>query len=201
MEVEVFRAIKARVESKNLGFNMIKIWNNQIEKSKEKDENGSSLYAINYPALFVEFTAPYEISQLGDGFQIYDPLDIRIHIAHNQLDSMDGEMEQNIDVFALKQQVFIALQTFMPEGCVAFCRIAEEPDYDHPDLYHYVQTFRTNFIENTSEMPIGGTSIDGEAVELEVSGVYVDADPNVANKTQQEIIIQVEENYNTEDNG
>ncbi len=171
MEAELFNAIKTRVESFNLGFNMIKIWNNQVEWSLEKDELGAPIYSINYPALFVEFTAPQEIAQLGNGVQIYDPLDIRIHICHNEIDSMDGNMEQNVNVFALKQQVFQALQFFEPDNACSFTRMNEEQDYAHPDLYHYIQTYRTNYTENTMAEPVGGILSPTDA-ELDVTAEF-----------------------------
>jgi hypothetical protein len=173
MEAEIFEAIQTQINASVVtnntpDFAFIHIWNNQLEKLKSKDENGNDYYNINYPALFVEFTAPNEILQLGNGVQLYDPLDIRIHIIHNEIDSMDGNLEQNINVFALKQKVFKALQGFEPSGCCAFTRVNEEQDYDHNNLYHYIQTYRTNYVDNDMTRPVNGTFVD-PPIDLNIS--------------------------------
>jgi hypothetical protein len=157
MEAELFRAIEARIQTLVPEFNFIRVWNNQHEKLKEDTEEGAKSMMIWTPALLVEFTAPEEILQLGNGVQLYDPLDIRIHILQDELDAGNGEMEQNLNVFALKQRVYAALQEFEPNGACAFVRVNEEQDYDHTNLYHYIQTYRTNYVDDSMNRPVNGT--------------------------------------------
>jgi hypothetical protein len=172
METGIFNAIKAKIESDVTDINFIHIWNNQVEKIKETDEEGNPLYCIQYPALLVEFSAPNEIVQLGNGVQLYDPLDIRIHIVHVEIDSMDGNLEQNVNVFTLKRNVFKALQGLEPDVCCAFVRVSEEQDYDHNNVYHYIQTYRTNYADNDMTRPVNGAELDPPldgSIELDIT--------------------------------
>ncbi len=163
MEAELYAAIKAQIESAIPGqFNFIHVWNNHAEKAKDTDENGAPQYGINCPALLVEWGDDTEISQLGFGVQIYDPLFIRIHILHDEIDSADGNMDQNLNVFALKQKVFQALQGFEPDGAVAFVRVSETRDYDHTNLYHFIQTYQTNYVDAAMMQPVNGTETEGD---------------------------------------
>jgi hypothetical protein len=172
MEAEVFLAIKTRIEGNVPDFNFIHVWNNYAEKLKSTDENGAPVYGINHPSLFVEFQAPNDVEQLGGGVQIYDPLIVRVHILHNEIDATNGDMDQNLNVFALKQKVFQALQGFEPDGCVAFVRISEEQDYDHTNLYHFIQTYQTNFVDTSMMNPVNGQETTGtttlnETIEID----------------------------------
>jgi hypothetical protein len=172
MEAEVFLAIKARIEANITDFNFIHKWNNYVEKLKSVDENGAPIYGINHPSLFVEYLTPNDIEQLGGGVQIYDPLIIKIHILHNEIDATNGDMDQNLNVFELKQKVFKALQGFEPDGCVAFVRINEEQDYDHTNLYHYIQTYQTNYVDTSMMNPVNGQETTGtttlnETIEID----------------------------------
>ena len=161
MEAELYNAIVARVSEVVPDFNFYHVWNNHAEKAKSLDENGAPQYGINCPALMVEWSDDTEISQLGNGVQIYDPLFIRIHILHDEIDSADGNMDQNMNVYILKQKVFQALQGFEPDGAVAFVRISETRDYDHTNLYHFIQTYQTNYVDGTMELPVNGQETDG----------------------------------------
>ena len=79
--------------------------------------------------------------------ETYDPFDIKIHIIDNMLDAGDGTQEQNLRIFDFKQQVYVLLKFFQPTNCVKMFRIAETHDYDHDNLYHYIQHYRSNFID------------------------------------------------------
>lgn len=160
MEVEIFRAIEAQIQAEVVGIQFIHMWNSQVESVNSQDEDGMSYYAFNFPALFVEYLDESEINQLGNGVQIYDPLDIIIHIVHTELDSANGEFEQNFNVMALKTKVFQALQLFEPDGCSQFVRIGETRDYSHNNVYHYVQRYRTTYVDTTMSKPVNGIPLD-----------------------------------------
>lgn len=161
MEAELFEAIKERISQFVPDINFTNVWNNHAEKMKSTDENGAPIYGINCPAVLVEWADDTEITQLGNGVQLYDPLFIRIHILHDEIDSQDGNMDQNLNVFTLKQYIFQALQGFEPDGAVAFVRVSETRDYDHTNLYHFIQTYQTNYMDSTMSNPVNGHCTDG----------------------------------------
>lgn len=156
MERELLSAIQTKLGATVPEILFIHMWNNQVERLKEVNDEGISTYVFPLPATLIEFVSPMEILQLGNGVQLYDPLIIRIHFVHNLLDAGDGTMEQNLEVFDLKNKVYKALQGFEPAGAVAFVRVAEEQDYDHPNLYHFIMDFQTNFVDASAIKPVDG---------------------------------------------
>ena len=156
MERALLLAIQTKLGTDVPEVLFIHMWNNQVERLKEENEEGISTYLFRIPATLIEFVSPMEIQQLGNGVQLYDPLIIRIHFLHNLLDAGDGTMEQNLEVFDLKNKVYKSLQGFEPTGAVAFVRVAEEQEYDHPNLYHFMMDFQTNFVDSATTKPVDG---------------------------------------------
>jgi hypothetical protein len=126
----------------------IGVWNNQL-----KAWNNGKLYDVQKPALFIEFVSG-EVLLLSEGVEVFDPLDIKIHIIDNLLDAGDGTQEQNLRIFDFKQQVYLLLKQFQPDNCIKFFRVSETQDYDHDNLYHYIQTYRTTYTDYSAQLPI-----------------------------------------------
>ena len=160
MERELFAAIQTRINTLVPEILFVHIWNNQHEKITDDSDEGVKTYLFPRPALFVEFMASESIEQLGNGVQIYDPLTIRIHLLHDYLDAQDGTMEQNLPVFDLKNKVFTSLQKFEPNGAACFVRTAEEQDYEHGNLYHFLMDFTTNYVDFQMQEPVNGVDKD-----------------------------------------
>jgi hypothetical protein len=129
----------------------IGMWNDQV-----KYWFTGVLTNTQIPAIFVEFKSE-DIIILGQGIESFDPLDIKIHIIDNMLDAGDGTQDQNLQIFDFKQQVYAVLKDFQPTNCVKLFRVSEKQDYDHDNLYHYVQTYRTCYIDNSMQLPVDGT--------------------------------------------
>ena len=131
------------------------VWNDQLKWEME-----GQLYDYLKPAVFIEFDSPNPISQLGNGVQQFDPLMVRLHIIHEYYNAIDGNgvQEQNLEVFAVKQRIYQMIQKFEPDYAVAFVRSSEQQQYDHNMLYHYVQEYKTNFIDNSLNEPIGSVT-------------------------------------------
>jgi hypothetical protein len=211
----VFNAIKAQVQAKianatpfNQGVNSnntiqyVQMWNNQLKswrdsykqvKDDEMVTGNDNTYIPAMPAILVEFVNPLKPKELGAGVQIYDDLNIAIHIVHQQLDAGDGTMEQNLEVYALAQQVYAALNKFRPAGCGEFIREDEMLDPNHDNLYHYVIVFGTTYIDNTQLEPVGGVPATIKTVEIDVlvgNNVLTDEDNNpVVDENNNEIAI------------
>lgn len=151
----LYEAIKARIEVKCPQVKFVHIWNNQLQLLNE-----SKQYLFEFPAVFIQFGNEMPTQSIGNNVKIYDPLEINIHICDFQLDSEDGNHEQNFDVFTLKQDVYKALQLFQITGSGAFDKQGEQQDYEHGGIYHYIQRYMTSYIENDLPLPIGGTEIE-----------------------------------------
>lgn len=149
------------------GVKYVRNWNDQLNLD-EKQEG----YSFPMPAIFPEFLNPSDIKQLGDGCQLYDPLIVRLHILHWELDAADGNMEQNLNVLDFAQAVYAKMQRFEPDGAVVFVRISEERDYNHKGVYHFVQDYKTNYIDLSKQISTDGTTIAGGVVSPDVVATY-----------------------------
>lgn len=194
--VSVFNPVKAQILAKVANakpFNQtvtpanaltfVQMWNNQLAawldevkdmqfKDLETASNTkTSMYAVAYPAILIEFDNVHT-DQLGAGVMAYNDLIIRVHIIHQQLDAGDGTLEQNLDVYALQDAVYQALQKFRPPGCVEFIRGNHQLDWNHGNLYHYIVEYGTNFMDTIMVEPIGGITIAGGVVAPVITETY-----------------------------
>lgn len=158
----LYLAIKAQLDAKVPGL-FIHIFNNQFDLTENKE-----MYSFPYPAVFVEFINDQPIEQLGGGYQIYNPLTVRIHIAHDFYNNSDGTMEQNLLIFDVKDSVYKALQKFEPAGAVQFIRTSETQDYDHTNIYHFIQDYTTNYVDQNASEPVNGV-LSGAPITLQLT--------------------------------
>jgi hypothetical protein len=156
MEKDLYLAIKVQCDTQLPEIQFCHVWNNQYEKLKNPPEEGQAFYAFDFPALFVEFVSPYQINQLGNGVQIYDPLYVNIHIIGKMIDAGDGTFEQNLEIFDIKDNVRNAFQKFCPDKCCEWVRINESSDDDHNNLYHFIQQYQTNYVDSGMQEPVNG---------------------------------------------
>ncbi len=141
------------------GVKFVRVWNDQLTL----DENQEG-YSFDMPAIFVELVNSQEIRQLGDGLQMYDPLFIRLHICHWQLDAGEEGMEQNLDAIDFKQDVFEVMDGFEPSGATAFVRSTEEMDYQHKGVYHAIQDYKTTYVDTSRQKSTDGITINAGTV-------------------------------------
>jgi len=135
-------------------FAFVDVWNNQLELAEQQQQ-----YSFLLPAAFIEILNVQEPKQLGDGVQLYDQLIVRLHIVHEQLDAGDGTMERNLDVFDLTQKTFKRMQGFEPDKASAFFRVNEERDYYHTNVYHFMQDYKTTYLDDSAQRSTDGFSI------------------------------------------
>jgi len=135
-------------------FAFVDVWNNQLELVEQQQQ-----YSFLLPASFIEILNVQEPKQLGDGVQLYDQLIVRLHIVHEQLDAGDGTMERNLDVFDLTQKTFKHMQGFEPDKASAFFRVNEERDYYHTNVYHFMQDYKTTYLDDSAQRSTDGFSI------------------------------------------
>lgn len=162
---QLFLLIKAFLQAQVPELEYIQMYNNHFDL-----ENEGNIYALPGKWCLVEFDDDQPYNQLGAGYQIIDPLFIKLHITDVVYNNLDGTQEQNLDIFVLKQKIFAAIQKFEPAGAVAFMRVSETQDKSHKARYHYIQTYQTNYIDQARSEPIGGVdSVPPTDVNLTVT--------------------------------
>jgi len=129
------------------GVNFVAVWNNQLNDIEE-----GNVYSFPFPAVFIDIQ-DYSINDIGNGVQIYEDLNIDIHIVSEFYNNSVYEaQEQNLDIFDLKQDIFKALHLFEPNNAVAFTRTREQVDKDYSNLYHFIQSYKTNLLDINSKI-------------------------------------------------
>lgn len=129
----------------------VRVWNNQLKQLL--DSQGGEIESFPLPALFLEILNGTRYETIGQGFRDAD-ITARIHILHEYYNTTTDsttngvEYEQDLDVFTLRDNLIILLEYFTPSGCGPMDFIAEDQDYDHPNVYHYITDFVCNFTDS-----------------------------------------------------
>ncbi|MES2382616.1 MAG: hypothetical protein V4538_16325 [Bacteroidota bacterium] len=163
---DFIKAILAQLETIS-DVKFVRVWNDQLNLDEQNKQ-----YSFPMPALFPEIVNPDEILQLGDGVQLYEPLIIRIHVLHWQLDATDGTMEQNLDVFDFMDAINVKMNGFEPDGAVKFVRGADGRDYQHAGVYHAIIDYKTNFLDTSNQISTQGTTIGGGVIQPVLNVTY-----------------------------
>lgn len=131
--------LKGLTSSTDVTFNTVAIWNDQINRMID-----GSGYSFLSPAAFIE-TKLTDTHNLSWGYTSND-INIRIHILDEELDAMDGTLDQNINVFLLRDSVK-KLSGFRPTqtGCMQY--VGEKQDFEHTNCYHYMIDFKARFVD------------------------------------------------------
>jgi hypothetical protein len=149
-----YEQIKAQIKAQCTDIQFVSMWNQQV-----RDMAKSKEWQVPFPSAFIEFVRPEKIQILGNGWRIFEPLYVKVHIVQTFYNATNGIdfMEENPLVFdGLLQEVYASLFQFEPDGCVAMFPTQEEGDYDHDDVYHTIITFQTNYVDGSRNEPIGG---------------------------------------------
>lgn len=124
-----------------------RVWNNQFQWMEEQ-----SIEAFPMPCAFVELSSPKGGAGLGI---ITSDIVFRIHIGANELDAQDGTMEQNVNIFALRDELIALLNYKELTGCSGLQMVNEEQDYSHTNVYHYIIEFLCSFIDTSGDQTRG----------------------------------------------
>lgn len=147
-----------------------KEWNEQYSDII-KDKDVETMFPM--PAAFIEYEAPEGAVQLGAGVQSWDPLNITLHILHWQLDAGGGDMEQNLEVYDLVAAIHLKMQLYSSNGCVPMVCVEQSPDIGHGNVRHFTLKYKTNLIDSSTVLPIGGIPSNAPlapVIELSVEG-------------------------------
>lgn len=140
----------------------VRVFNNQFQYLEDQ-----TIEAFPFPCAFVE-VIPQSYVQLGAGYQQSD-IDIKIHIGHVEYDANNGNMEENLSIFDIRNLVVKELNLFKPYMCAEMFKVSEEQDYTHTDVYHYVITYRTGLIDDTGSTLINPTLVEPLQIEVDVA--------------------------------
>lgn len=136
------------------GIQHIAIYNQQYDRINNGEDAGEQGYLFATPAVFVEFDFS-QIEQLGSGYQMYQVQTI-LHIVDVQADSGTGTLDQNLNIFDIKSDVFLKVQKYKPTQGSLMIRTSEVPDYSHNNLYVWKQTYINTLVANEGKDVIGG---------------------------------------------
>jgi hypothetical protein len=143
------------------------MWNNQPERLMAGEINDFALMDEkgDTPAILVEFVGPSPIEQLGNGNQLYNPFIVRFHILHQFYDAQSGEQDQDLKVLDIAEAIYNAFQEWMPEDVAVgvMTQTSVNWDYDHPNVYHYIQEYTTTFVDSLKNRPQNGSLSDPNA--------------------------------------
>lgn len=120
-----------------------RVFNDQYRKLKDGEIEHFPL-----PASLLQVVAPTNMKRIGGGVAAGDIV-FRVHLAHEHMDSGDGTMEQDLDIFDLRDQVINLLSDFQPLGCSPLMYVSDTPNNDHTNLYIFEIDFVTHFLDNT----------------------------------------------------
>lgn len=139
-----------------------RIFNNQF-----KEVEAGNYYSFPFPCAFVE------LQYASAGYGVTSDIKVRIHIGHQELDAMDGTLDQNFNVYTLRDEVVSKLSGFEARGGSVFMQTGDEWDYRHGNVYEWVVEFTCSFFDS-SKFP-DTTIIKAPNTDLEIDVDVVDA--------------------------
>lgn len=165
---QLFNDIKTKILEVVPEVTFVQMYNGQFE---DIEAEGAAIYSFPSPFVLIEFEDNIEWKQLGQGYQIADPLFVNLHLGHVLYDAQDGTMELNLEVYNLSQKLFKGMNKFEPAGAVQFIRKENTQDKRHTNLYHFIQRYATNYIDQDRTEPVNGILKD-PPTGLEINGSY-----------------------------
>jgi hypothetical protein len=161
----LYSEIRTQLEAEISGVH-VRLWNNQLQLSEEGQQ-----IPFSFPAVFIDFPT-IEWAQMGKGVQNADRLIIRFYICYSSFHT--DENEEDLEVFTLRENVFLALQDYKPTSSGKLQRIAEQTDPRHTNVYVWVMDYQTNFQETEAQYPRGGVTAEIETLTLDTD-LIIDA--------------------------
>jgi len=169
---QVYQDLKAKISTAT-GSGFVHIWNNQLEQLAE-----GKTYAFPFPCYFIEVMPPTQYDPIGRGYATGE-LTIKIHIGHEEYDAFNGNYEENVNVFTLRDGIINALNSYQPIACSSLMKISETQDYVHTNIYHYVIEFKCAFIDSRGSIDEQLPFVDGSFSEIDINAFI---DTSLANK-------------------
>lgn len=134
-------------------------WNNQYD---DICVNEGQQYGYQLPACFIEIVNPNPRIQLGNGTTLYDPLEIKFHVITENYNSDTFVDYNNLEMNLSYRDILLSIYNkfYLKEfnGAVAMVATSEENDTQHTNIYHFISTFVTNYVDFNQNRPVNGIS-------------------------------------------
>ena len=134
-------------------------WNNQYD---DICINEGEQYGYMLPACFIELVNPTQRVQLGNGTTLYDLLEVKFHIIVENYNSDTftdyNNLEMNLSYRDLLLKIYNKFYLKEFDKAVAMVATSEENDTQHTNIYHFVSTFVTNYVDFNQNRPVNGIS-------------------------------------------
>ena len=119
----------------------VTIWNNQFNYISD-----GSVYSFPFPNAFIEVISD-NLQDIGGQYQGSDLL-INIHIGQDFYNGTN--IDENFNIFALRDLLVKSLSNFQPITCGKMIKVSETQDFEHTNVYHYILGYKVHFIDNTA---------------------------------------------------
>lgn len=162
----LYNELRAQLETEITGLH-VRLWNNQVKLSEEGEQ-----IPFKFPAVFIDFPT-IEWAQMGKGVQNSDRLIVRLYICSESFHT--AENEEDLEIFTLRENVFMAIQDFKPTSSGKLIRKAEQTDPNHTNIYTWVMDYETNFQETEGQYPRNATEAEITTLTL-TKDLIIDAD-------------------------
>ena len=172
----LYQEIRQQIEG-NSSAEHVRLWNNQVNLWDKGEQ-----IPFQMPAVFIDFPQ-LEWSQIGKGKQNSQLL-TRLYIVFESF--ITAENEEDLDVFDLRDEVYLAVQDFKPTQSGKLQRVAESTDPNHTNLYVWTMDFRSTYTDIVAEFP--RTPTTGEITTLTITpDLEIDATTYDGIRTSNEI--------------
>lgn len=165
--VSLYQSLLGRIREQIPDFKFVHIWNNQLTQLAEGET-----YVFPFPCCFIELLTPNDYMPIGRGYSVGD-LIVRIHIGHEEYDAGEGNYEENINVFSYRDAVINKLNNFQPIATSSLMKSAEQQDYTHTNIYHYIVDFKCAFIDSRGSIDEQVQYTTGVIEDVVVEAEYV----------------------------
>lgn len=132
----------------------VNTWNSHEQQIIDRDN-----YPFDFPAVFFEIDRS-QVQVLGDGYRIYDPLDIKIHVLHRLEDSGNGNFDENLDIEDVQEQVRLALEGYEFDGSSVLFLTSDVMDHEHDSVSHSTMIFRCCYVDSKVSEPRNPITIE-----------------------------------------
>ena len=171
----LYEQIRLQILAANLGFNAVKLWNNQFQSMEDREHE-----TMPFPVCYIGFDdeITYETKQIGiqNG-----KINVSVWIAKEFYSDPETNESVNLDIFDLKQAVFAVLQNFTGGGTFqGLTRVSENTDNNHDSYYVFKQTYSTIVIDDAGIDNINTVAGNGLIVnkELKIDNYDIRTAPN-----------------------
>lgn len=152
---KLYNDIKAELEELDI-FKYIGIWNNQLS-AINGDEGSNDWISIQYPSAFIQINVD-SIETLSERNQLWNVV-VDLHLIDEFL--MGEQNEENTRILNWADTVWNKMNINKIDGMSVMHCVSNVQDFEHSNVYHYVQSYEGNYYQQwqSNEIIYTGHSI------------------------------------------